>query len=354
MAYVDLEPDFAAISTPLELPKEELDGYLSYRMIQNDKVDQSLVDLLECKNLFGRQLPKMPKDYITKLVFDRRHITLCANKRSTSGSQSTVAAVCFRPFGTFVEIVFLAVDSSEQVRGYGSRLMNVLKDILRGYGVTDMVTFADNGAVGYFQKQGFVSASNEQDRFEGFIKEYDGANKMRCSLIDGFECSMLMSQAANEVKAALWESFLGSSAGRNSDGSCKFREYIPKKVEKQPSNQLDLPMAKPSPVNKDVVNQFARKLMAVANASSHAWPFRLPIKVDEVPDYYDVISTPMDLSTMTRKADSNEYESVDDLMKDFQLIHDNCLEYNGKGNVYFMCATKLLSLVESRRNAIDI
>jgi hypothetical protein len=28
------------------------------------------------QNIFSRQLPKMPKDYIVRLVFDRRHISL--------------------------------------------------------------------------------------------------------------------------------------------------------------------------------------------------------------------------------------------------------------------------------------
>jgi len=36
----------------------------------------------------------------------------------------------FRPFYTqkFAEIVFLAITTSEQVKGYGTRLMNRLKD----------------------------------------------------------------------------------------------------------------------------------------------------------------------------------------------------------------------------------
>jgi histone acetyltransferase len=29
--------------------------------------------LTDLKNIFARQLPKMPKDYIVKLVFDRNH-----------------------------------------------------------------------------------------------------------------------------------------------------------------------------------------------------------------------------------------------------------------------------------------
>jgi histone acetyltransferase len=29
--------------------------------------------LIDLKNIFSRQLPKMPKEYIVKLVFDRNH-----------------------------------------------------------------------------------------------------------------------------------------------------------------------------------------------------------------------------------------------------------------------------------------
>ncbi len=29
--------------------------------------------LIDLKNIFARQLPKMPKEYIVKLVFDRNH-----------------------------------------------------------------------------------------------------------------------------------------------------------------------------------------------------------------------------------------------------------------------------------------
>ena len=39
------------------------------------------------------------------------------------------------------------------VQGYGTRLMNHVKEVVKKDGITHFVTYADNYAVGYFQKQ---------------------------------------------------------------------------------------------------------------------------------------------------------------------------------------------------------
>lgn len=54
----------------------------------------------------------------------------------------------------FWEIAFCAITSDEQVKGYGTRLMNHLKQHARGVdGLTHFLTYADNNVVGYFNKQ---------------------------------------------------------------------------------------------------------------------------------------------------------------------------------------------------------
>ena len=56
----------------------------------------------------------------------------------------------------FAEIAFCAVTAQEQVKGYGSRLMNYVKEYSRdAHKTTHFLTYADNNAVGYFVKQGF-------------------------------------------------------------------------------------------------------------------------------------------------------------------------------------------------------
>lgn len=66
----------------------------------------------------------MPKEYIARTVFDRKHRTLALLKKNV-----VIGGICFRPFDEcgFIEIVFCAVASNEQVKGYGTYLMNTLK-----------------------------------------------------------------------------------------------------------------------------------------------------------------------------------------------------------------------------------
>lgn len=55
----------------------------------------------------------------------------------------------------FTEIVFCAVTSSKQVKGYGTHMMNHLKDYSTQRGIKHFLTYADEFAIGYFRKQGF-------------------------------------------------------------------------------------------------------------------------------------------------------------------------------------------------------
>lgn len=67
-----------------------------------------------------------------------------------------VGGITYRifPGRKFAEIVFCAITSTEQVKGYGSYLMNHLKNHVRQTSdVEYFLTYADNYATGYFKKQ---------------------------------------------------------------------------------------------------------------------------------------------------------------------------------------------------------
>lgn len=53
--------------------KQEERKEIIFQVIRNDQQRESLKMLIDLKNIFSRQLPKMPKEYIVKLVFDRNH-----------------------------------------------------------------------------------------------------------------------------------------------------------------------------------------------------------------------------------------------------------------------------------------
>ncbi len=136
-------------------------------IVTNDGSSQNLIHLIGLKSLFAKQLPKMPKEYIARLVFDRNHISLALlHSPSSSSSDDTTATassskrytdeeiiggICYRPYYDmkFAEIAFCAISASQQVKGYGSKLMNLAKMHASSNGnIEYFITYADNYAIG--------------------------------------------------------------------------------------------------------------------------------------------------------------------------------------------------------------
>ncbi|XP_012057721.1 PREDICTED: bromodomain adjacent to zinc finger domain protein 1A [Atta cephalotes] len=59
-----------------------------------------------------------------------------------------------------------------------------------------------------------------------------------------------------------------------------------------------------------------------------SWPFLSPVRKDEVPDYHDIISNPMDFGTIKYKLGNDDYETLDKFFSDCQLVFENCGLYN--------------------------
>lgn len=72
--------------------------------------------------------------------------------------------------------------------------------------------------------------------------------------------------------------------------------------------------------------------------------FHCPVDPEEVPDYHSMIKEPMDLSTMMEKVHRLEYESVESLEADFDLMIQNCLLYNDKETIYYKTALRIRAL----------
>ena len=48
--------------------------------------------------------------------------------------------------------------------------------------------------------------------------------------------------------------------------------------------------------------------------------FTKPVDVEEIPDYYDIVEHPMDLSIIMVNIDEHQYETVSDMLADIDLI----------------------------------
>lgn len=51
--------------------REEKEGEIKVQVVLNNGSPQSMILLTGLKNIFQKQLPKMPKEYIARLVYDR-------------------------------------------------------------------------------------------------------------------------------------------------------------------------------------------------------------------------------------------------------------------------------------------
>ncbi|TNN12243.1 Histone acetyltransferase KAT2B [Schistosoma japonicum] len=169
--------------------QEESAGNIEFHIVNNslnpNQPPQTYIWLLELLNVFALQLPRMPKEYIARLIFDPKHKNLILLKVSDSCEKHAIGGICFRMFPSqgFTEIVFCAVIFNEQVKGYGTQMMNHLKDYHIQHKIFHFLTYADSFATGYFRKQGFSREIRlARQAYLGYIKEYEGATLMGCEL----------------------------------------------------------------------------------------------------------------------------------------------------------------------------
>ncbi|KAK0568064.1 histone acetyltransferase [Tilletia horrida] len=375
---------------------EERAGLIQFRVVSNDGTPESLIILTGLKNIFQRQLPKMPREYITRLVLDRNHRSMAIVKRGLQ----VVGGITYRPFNgrKFAEIVFCAITTSEQVKGYGSHLMNHLKDHVKFTSpVMHFLTYADNYAIGYFKKQGFTKEITlDRSVWVGYIKDYEGGTLMQCSMVPRVEYLKVQELLAHQKELVMSKIRQISKSHVIHRGLDIFREREKERERKKrllveaananatssASGQSALDPVKRATIEREAeqrvaeeeepikldalqvpglaesgwtpeMDELSRKpkrgphhnlmrhvLIEMGNHAS-AWPFLNPVNGDDVPDYYDVIKNPMDLSTMESKLENNQYAFIEDLVADAQLIFDNCRRYNPPASPYAKSANKL-------------
>ncbi|KAF2425761.1 histone acetyltransferase GCN5 [Tothia fuscella] len=314
---------------------EERNGEIEIRVVNNDGTRESTIILTGLKNLFQRQLPKMPKDYIARLC----------------KSLEVIAGITFREFRhrEFAEIVFCAVSSDQQVKGYGAHIMAYLKDYVKSTSpVMHFLTYADNFATGYFQKQGFTrDITLPTSVWMGCIKDYEGGTIMQCTMLPRIrylEVGRMLQKQKEAVQAKIRtlnkSHIIHQQPQQWANGSLT------------PIDPLSIPAIRAtgwSPAMDELAreprrgphfNQLQRFLYQIQN-HKEAWPFLKPVDKDEVPDYYNIITLPMDLSTMQDRLENSSYTAPKEVVSDLKLIFSNCRRYNDATSVYAKSSVRL-------------
>ena len=308
---------------------EDVSSSVEFAVVNNDRSSESMVQLLHLRNLFSKALVKMPRDYVVRMIFDRRHFTYTMYRENGS----IVGGLCFRPFASrgFAEVVFLAIASGEQVRGKGSRLMNHFKEYCKKeLKIKYLLTYADNFAIGYFKKQGFsAEITLPGNLWKGYIKDYDGGTMMGCRVYQHVDYTDISQSMRNIIKEA-----------------CETVENPAVPVQVYPGLStfpLDGPNSIPGLENCKTMNpnddgwtartgtlqgQISNLLVASIKEPSAA-AFREPVSESQVPGYHAVIKAPVDLSTIKARNDAGMYSTREELRSDVKLMIENCVLFNG-------------------------
>ncbi|KAM9967351.1 hypothetical protein ACTFIW_001435 [Dictyostelium discoideum] len=339
--------------------KEEKErGILRFEVITNDSSSKNLELLMNLKNVFSKQLPKMPREYIVRLMFDRFHHSLLIIKNN-----NVIGGICFRPFQQqgFIEIAFCAITSSEQVKGYGSFLMTHLKEHNRKVGIYHFLTFADNFAIEYFQKQGFThDITLLKEKWKGFIQEYDGGSLMECvvhpnvTYLDIPTMVKAQRNALNEKIRTISTSHLVYSGLQCfNHGQRRIPiEKIPGILEAGWINNVGI-VDQQQQINS-LQQQLAVVLQSIKNHDD-SWPFLQPVSIEEVPTYYTTVKDPVDLQMISdRLATGNYYITKNIFLADLKRMCNNCREFNGENSPYYDNADRLEKYCKNLVNNLKI
>ncbi|PVU93870.1 hypothetical protein BB559_003146 [Furculomyces boomerangus] len=337
------------------LSQLEQNANISFRIVVNDGSTESMVLLTGLKTIFQKQLPKMPKEYIARLVYEKNHCSLAIVR----GTLSIIGGITYRLFEErgFAEIVFCAISSSEQVRGFGSHMMNRLKDhILENTKATTFLTYADNYAIGYFKKQGFTKEITFDKRlWMGYIKDYEGGTLMQCTMLPRVKYMESKNILNLQRQAILSKIKLLSKSHIIYDGltNIKKEEFpidpysIPGVFESGWTPETD---AKGKSETRSKLQTWQSNVVTEMQGSPYAWAFLQPVDTNEVPDYPVHIKNPMDLATLEFNVESGKYQTLESFIADSLLIFNNAREYNGETSRYGRCASNLQKQFEQRVN----
>ena len=274
----------------------------------------------------------------------------------------------------------------EQVKGFGTRLMNKLKDHCKKEGIRYFLTYADNNAIGYFKKQGFhKNIKMPKEQYKEYIKDYDGGTLMEAEIenkIDYSNLSEILKQQKdcivkynkkflNIKRKYTYRQFEDELKKRNINLNINDNNNninIINNTEKNNDIEITkeifdcLPGVKEAGwTYEEYLNQclkekekeeenesFIKQCMNIINKLKNhekSKAFRKPVKED-VPFYYQKIKEPMDLQTLEEKVKSGEIKNKIMFEKDLRKIFNNAREFNGKNTHYYLDADYLEELIE--------
>ncbi|PVU98872.1 hypothetical protein BB559_001219 [Furculomyces boomerangus] len=100
---------------------------------------------------------------------------------------------------------------------------------------------------------------------------------------------------------------------------------------------------KKNPLSKAVITKKMRKILKKIATHKSAGPFLRPVDPisDGCPDYFDVIKSPIDLSTIQARIEEGKYAQLSDFSADVELMFSNCFKFNPENTIVYKIGREL-------------
>jgi N-acetylglutamate synthase-like GNAT family acetyltransferase len=315
-------------------------GRLTFELVRNDSSPRFLFMLCALKNVFRRQLPNMPATYISLLVFDPRHMSLCAK-----WDGSVVGGITFRPFYTpqanFAEIAFCAVYNhyDPDQRGVGARLMQRLKIECLRMKIHHFLTYADDTAIGFFKKMGFTKRIYlEHDYWKGCVKDYERATLMHCMFREGIDYTSMpdLVHVQRQCLLNLFPKHVRRPVNSNSNSTTANAGNVVNGYEYPGLTTIPPP---------EVSSAQLRKMHDALSKHEDCWPFLQPVSeiIAAYPNYTETVRNPLDMMIIEQRILSGTYyRTYHMFFADVILMLKNCQRFNGEGSEYTKNAARMI------------
>ncbi|KAJ4270232.1 hypothetical protein NW762_001908 [Fusarium torreyae] len=162
----------------------------------------------------------------------------------------------------------------------------------------------------------------------------------------------LEDEPENDAKKSRRVSGVPVSAPSSADRSIKARGSLPKPVPRRRTSAgyvegRDFTTAQKLDFCADLLT---RMLSGPGFWTRLVGPFRDAVEPveDGVPDYFEKVKRPMDLTTIKAKMDRKEYTNDEEFLTDVRQIFDNCFTYWKKGDPMWLAGEKLQKTFEDK------
>lgn len=147
----------------------------------------------------------------------------------------------------------------------------------------------------------------------------------------------------------------GRNVGKNYDSracdarSTKRKPVVPGANKRGPSCVVDGQPEKKQRMDSSVTHQFFSLLNSLIKHPC-GWAFREPVDpvALNIPDYFSIISHPMDLGTIKSKLEKNQYFGTEEFAADVRLTFSNAMLYNPPTNYVHKMAESLNKIFETK------